>query len=511
MIALFQQFKNNFMFKNKFSLFFLILFIFFKGISQTYQATLKSLTNNEIIPYASIQYAPNKGIISNEEGKFSIDINSIQQDSIYISSVGFLKKGFAIKNLTDSVLYLNEAVENLDLVYLTKNNYSADEIMQLVKENIDSNYIPTLTNQKIFYRQSFITTVRNFDMEMKESTIPEINEKLLDSIQKLIPKKSEHYNEMLGNYYSDSENEKLTISKAAELYDKNMNLSMEGISKKMETIFKDNIKRNSYIKFKSGIFGTKVQVDSILAANEDAKKLEEKLKDSTNNEDGSTLKLKYVKQNIKSLYNSLFYQEDSKFNLIDKLNRYVFSLEGFTLINDEPCYIVKFLPKGNKEFKGTLHINVNDFAIVQMDFSNVKVLKDFSLLGISYSENLYTSKVFFRKVAQSYLPYFIQLDKGISFGIKRPFSIIEKNKYVKGRKKQNEVALKIEVNIDELERFEFLVYETNTINQETFNKLQENEEFKATYLEKYDASFWADENIMAPNKAIQNFSTQTAK
>lgn len=478
--------------------------------AQNYQATLRDSITNDIIPYASITYASNKGIISNEEGIFSLDLSKIFQDSIYISSVGYSKKGYAVNNLKDSIIYLKEEVENLDLVYLTKNNYTPKEIMELVENNIDSNYQSTLSNQKIFYRRSFITTVNKLRMDMKESSIPEINKKLIDSINSLIPRKSDYYQEMLGNYYADSENEKLIISKAAELYNKDINLSMDGLSKKLEAILNENVKSTSYLKIKSGIFGSKVQVDSILAENKESKELEEKLKskDSTAIAEKSKRRLGHIKSSIKNLYASLFYADDPTFNLIDKLNKYEYTLKGFTIINDEPCYIINFEPKGSKEYKGTLHINVNDFAIVQMDYSNVKNLRNISLLGISYSENLYQSKVFFRKENNSYTPYFVQLDKGNNVGIKRPLTIIEKNKHVKGRKKQNEVALKIEAKINNFERYEYLVYETNPIKKAEFDKLTENKGFEPTHLPKYDASFWDDETIIEPNKAIQGFSVE---
>lgn len=478
--------------------------------SQNYRATLKDSTSNEIIPYASISYASNKGIITNEEGKFNLDLSTIFQDSIYVSSVGYLQKGFAVNNLKDSIIYLKEDIENLDLVYLTKENYTAKEIMELVEKNIDSNYQTTISNQKIFYRQTYITTINKLKMDMKESSIPTINKNLIDSINGLIPRKSDFYQEILGNYYVDADNVKLRISKAAELYDKDINLSMEGISKKLEKILNDNIKSTSYLKIKSGIFGSKVQVDSILADNKESKEIKDKLKakDSATLAKNSKKRLGYIKSSIKRLNASLFYAEDPTFNLIDKLNKYQYTLKGFTIANNEPCYIINFEPKGSKEFKGTLHINVNDFAIVQMDYKNVKNLKDFSMFGISYSNNLYKSKVFFRKENLSYIPYFIQLDKGMDFGIKRPLTIIEKNKKVKGRRKQNEVALKIDVKINSFERFEYLVYETNEITTEEFEKITENTEFEPTHLQKYDAEFWADETIIEPNKAIQNFSIQ---
>lgn len=496
--------------KMRYLLLISITFCWLKGNSQNYQATLKDSTTNEVIPYASIIYAPNNGLVSNEEGRFSIDLEKIKQDSIYISSVGYSKKSFSVGHLKDSVLYLNAAIENLDLVYLNKNNYTAKEIMKLVESNIDSNYRATTTNQKVFFRKSYITKIKQFDMEMVESSIPEIDEKLLDSIKDLIPRKSEYYNETLGNYYTDTESDKLIITKAAELYDKDQNLSMEGISSKLEQIFNDNVKRNSYLKIKSGIFGSKVQVDSIMADNEKSKEIKEKLEsnDSIEKSKSSKRKIQNTKSNISNLNESLFFKDDPTLNIIDKINKYTFTINGYTLVNNEPCYIINFEPKGSKKFKGVLHVNVNDFAIVQMDYTNIKSLKDFSLLGFSYDENLYASKVFFRKKGNSYIPYYMQLDKGMTFGVKRPLTIIEKNKHVKGRNKQNEVALKMNIKIDQFERDEFLVYETSEINKEDFEKVIENKDFKSVYLPKYDSSFWAEENIVEPNSAIQNFSIQ---
>lgn len=479
----------------------LILCCIHNSISQNYQATLKDFETKDAIPYASITYAANNGVISNEEGKFSLDLAKIKQDSIYISSVGYLKKGFAVNKLKDSVIYLKAAVENLDLIYLSAKNYTADEIMDLVEKNIDSNYQASFTNQKIFYRNSFTSKVHKFSTKVKESSIPEIDQQLLDSIQNLIPKQFSSHLEVLGNYYTNGEIPKLTVTKAARLYNKKETHSIEGISELFEKLLTQNTKPDSYLKVKSGIFSSKVQVDSLLAENDKSKDLEKKLNDSLGKNN-----LNNVKYGIRNLYKSLFYAKDPTFNLLNKINRYQYTLNGYSLVNDEPCYIINFEPKGSKEFKGTLHVNVNDFAIVQMDYANIKPLKSFSLLGISFSQNLYKSKVLFRKKGNFYLPYFIKLSRGDKFRLKRPLTIIEKNKHVKGRRKQNEVAIKMEFQIEQIYSKEFLVYETTEISSNEFENLKENKKYKATYLPKYDPNFWAKENIVEPNSAIQNFT-----
>ncbi|MCF6168435.1 carboxypeptidase-like regulatory domain-containing protein [Lutibacter sp.] len=484
-----------------------ILFCWFNSHAQNYQATLKDYDSKEVIPFASILFATNNGVITNEDGKFSLNLSEIKQDSIYISSVGYLKKGFAINTLKDSVLYLKSAIENLDLVYVSKENYTANDIINLVEDNMALNYKTSFTNQKIFYRSSFTSKIYKFNTKIKKSSIPEIDQKLLDSIQGLIPKNMASHLEVLGNYYTNGKTPKLTVTKAAKLYNKKINHSIKGMSEIFEKLLTQNTKPNSYLKVKSGIFSSKVQVDSILSNSEKAKGLEKKIKDSLGDNSPKN-NLINVKYGIRNLYKSLFYAEDPTFNLIDKKNRYNYTLNGYTLVNDEPCYIINFNPKGKKKFKGTLYINVNDFAIVQMDYTNVKPLKSFSLFGISFSQHLYTSKVLFRKKGNYYLPYFIQLSRGDKFRIKRPLTIIEKNKYVKGRRKQNEVAMNMEFQMEQVYSKQFFVYETSKISENDFNNLKENKKYKATYLPKYDPLFWAKENIVAPNTAIQNFTTK---
>lgn len=217
-----------------------ILFCWFNLYSQNYQATLKDYDSKEIIPYASILFAANNGVITNEEGKFSLNLSEIKQDSIYISSVGYLKKGFAVNTLKDSVLYLKSAIENLDLVYVSKENYTANNIIDLVEENMALNYKASLTNQKIFYRSSFTSKVHKFNAKIKESSIPKINQKLLDSIQGLIPKNMASHLEVLGNYYTNGKTPKLTVTKAAKLYNKKVNHSIKGVSEIFEKLLTRN-------------------------------------------------------------------------------------------------------------------------------------------------------------------------------------------------------------------------------------------------------------------------------
>ena len=71
---------------------------------------------------------------------------------------------------------------------------------------------------------------------------------------------------------------------------------------------------------------------------------------------------------MKELYTSLFYKEDSKLNFINKSNKYRFALNGYTAIDEQGVYVLDFEPKGGADFKGTIYVNLEDFAVMRVDY-----------------------------------------------------------------------------------------------------------------------------------------------
>ena len=385
-------------------------------------------------------------------------------------------------------------------MFLSSNNLSAEEIIEKVKENMDTNYAVNLSKKKIFFRQSDINRMKKVGIEFVKSTIEELDKPLIDSIASLIPMKSEYYREAVGDFYGDYSKHKFYVDKGAELYDKNADVSMDGLSEKMERIFKENVKPNSYLKIKSGWFGTKVQLDSLLIAEED-----EDAKVKVENTDKQIFQ-EQIKDRISEVYTELFFHEDSKLDFLAKSNRYEFTFDNYTFINDEAVYIISFEPKGRKDFKGVMYVNTEDFAIMRLEFNNVRPLKKFGLLGISFRHNVFRGKMLFNKNAVgSYSPRYIELESGIIFGVDRPLSVIEKNKHVKGRRKQNELELELDIQTTSYNKFELVVYDSEDISSSAYESVVENPKMKAEYLSQYDPSFWAGYNIMEPNAAIQSF------
>jgi hypothetical protein len=114
--------------------------------------------------------------------------------------------------------------------------------------------------------------------------------------------------------------------------------------------------------------------------------------------------------------------------------------------------------------------------------------------------------LFGKDIGGTYSPRYIELEDGRQTGVDRPLNVIEKNKFVKGRRKQNELAIHMDIMATTLQKYELVVFNTETISQGEYDSAKENPNIKATYLSKYDPNFWQGYTIMEPNAAIQAFT-----
>ncbi|SEK73941.1 CarboxypepD_reg-like domain-containing protein [Aquimarina amphilecti] len=471
--------------------------------AQTISSKVFDKKTNQPIPYATIQIGENQGVVTNEEGSFNITLDEIQSkiDSIYISSMGYSTVGVAVQNITDSIIYIEPKAIELKSVFISNKDLDIDDIIDNVDDNMEDNYRSDLSKNRLFFRETNTNYIKKMDIEFKKSTIEEIDEKLVDSISRVIPRNSVFYAEALCDFYGNTDKQKLNVIKGARLYDKNNNGSIEGVFKKMEKIFKDNVKPNSYIKIRSGLFSQKVQVDSILKANQDAKDIADGIENPKEN-----FFFKSRKMNLKNLFNETFYQSDTKLNVIKNSGRYIFERVDYTILGDVGVYVIKFTPKRRGDFKGTIYVNTEDFAIVRIDYKNVKRLRSFNLLGVSFEENGYSGTTIFKKGSDGkYGVKFIEKVTENKFGVDRPLSIIEKNKYVKGRNKQNQLSLNLDVISYAKNKYEIIVFDSKSITETEYRNSKENKNVQSTYLSKYDPNFWKGYNIIEPNTAIKQF------
>lgn len=497
-----------------------LLFLFFCLLyhNATYAQSISSIiidsATQKPVPYATVQWATKKGAITNEEGRFSLLLpEGIQKtDSLFISSLGYESIAKPLDKFDKAVIYLVPTAIELKEVIVSNKQYTAKEIVEKMKEGIEKNYNLTLTKKRLFFRKSSFQQMHKSDYTLKKSTIKAFNKKFLDSVIKTIPKNNSYYTEVLGDLYGNYEEEgqKFDLIKASELYDKNMELDFNKLEEKFNSIIKENVKTDSYFKIKSGFFGTKVDVDELFEEeidSTDISALNKELKKTKEEEEKQKKNFANSKRNaLGKMFSSLPILEDSDLNFIWKSRKYDFSLQDFTYLGSDAVYVIDFKPKRSADFKGELYINADDFALIRADFENVKSLKTFSLLGVSLNNYLYKGKVIFSKgKGQKYSLSYYESEQGNRMGVKRPLKIIEKNKRVKGRNKQNELSAKVDLSFANIDKNEVVIFDSESISKSDFDAFKENNKVLPTYMPTYNAEFWQGYTIIEPNKAIEEF------
>lgn len=510
--------KNTFL-----SLFLLLILSFITPLrSQNLSAKVLDSTSLKPVPYATV-IINKKGIITNEEGRFSfpLDGTMTELDTLYISCMGYESLSRPLKEFTETSIYLSPKAIELREVIVSNKNYTADEIMDLVIENLKTNYRNDLSRKRLFHRESNFNRWTKSDFTVKKSTIDVLNQKFLDSIISTVPKVDNYYSEVLGDFYgnNDEESQKLDLLKASKLYDKSTELDAEKIEEKFNEILKANVKEGSYFKIKSGLLSFKVDADEVSELFEEEidstdiaavnKELEDKKK---NEEERKKNYAKWKRNRIGELIAELPIYEDSDFNFIHKSRKYEFTLKEFTYLGNDAVYVLEFKPDGSADYSGTLYVNSDDFALIQIDYANVKPVSKFNLLGISTNTYLSKGKILFEKGSQDYysLRYF-ETETATAVGVKRPLKIIEKNRIVKGKNRQNELSGKMDFKFNSREKNEIIVFESEPITQTTYEAFTENNEVLPVYMPKYDPEFWKGYTIIEPNKAITNFTSASAE
>ena len=491
---------------HKFTLVFTIIMLSHFAIqAQDVSGKILDEETNEPIPYVTIKYGTDNGAISNEEGDFNITFpeNSTVNDSIHFSSIGYATKTIVAQKVTDTLIILKPEALELSSVYLTDVELDVEEIIDRVEENISKNYNTSYTKNRFFMRESFNQYYKKLDFDFKKSSIKEVTKELIDSMMGIIPKRTSYHNETLGDLYNKqfSDKHKLSIIKTSKLYNKSQEVSFEGLQEKFMQVLNDNVKKDSYLKIKSGLFGTKVSVDSIVNTSENSDKIQDDYEQ--NNYFNSR------KGNINNLLKRVFFEDDSPINIIEKSNRYDFKLEDYVYIEDQFAYVISFTPGNFADIKGKLYVNTEDFAILRIDYQNSDAIYDkkFNMLGVNVNHMIFKGTMIFGKgEQQKYALKYISHQNGNSFKLDRPLTVIEKNKHVKGRRKQNELKLQMKFNIIDTNKRELIVFNSNNVNESTYKSIKEIKKVDVKYFSKYNAEFWKGYNIIEPNQAIKEFT-----
>ncbi|NJW52265.1 carboxypeptidase-like regulatory domain-containing protein [Salinimicrobium oceani] len=490
---------------------FLFIFLFLQADflqAQEIKAQVLDASTKKPIPYANVIFAENRGIVTNEEGFFGyIPEKENSPKRIKISSLGYELLEIAPNDISAGIVYLKPASIELREVFLSNKNLSAKEVIEKVKEEVKNNYNFDNSRKRIFLRESDFNYIRRFDLEVDKSTIAGIDQKLMNEISSKIPKVSDSYKEILADMYGNYDQQKVNIIKAANLYNPQNTKSLEQLTDHLSQLFMNTLKERSYLKVRSGIVGVKIDEDElqeefIVKEQKKEKTSEEieqdRIKSRENLQKGSNSR-------VKKLLNGMFWKEDIVFNLFDKSNKYRFKINGYAWIDNATVYVIDFEPKRGADFKGRMYVNTIDYGVHRLEYENVKPLKKFRLFGISTADDVYRGKmIFIKDEAGKYNLSYLERETGESVGIDRPLTIIEKNKHVPGRRKQNELDLDLRLNVSSVNKLQLVVYENESLTT-GLAQINETSDFEYETFKAYNPDFWNGYNIIEPNAAIKSF------
>ena len=318
------------------SRFFIFIFLFSFSIkSQELSGIILDETNKKPIPFSSIYLKSGKGVVSNEEGRFRLNINSVNiNDSLFISCMGYQTLRLLNFNVSDSIFYLSPKTIELKSIILSNNDLNVEEIIKEIQKNVKDKYELGITKKNMFLRETGSQKFKKFEIKIKKTSIPEFNQKFWDSTLIRIPRYNEWYFELLGNLTGNYSNEKqkLELVRALELEDKEKTAIFENIEKLFDTILNKNIKTNSFFKVRSGIIGGKVQVDEVVKNLNDTISEEQKIQ---NKKDDF---LKWRKRVLSDLITGLFDEDKLDLSIVRKAYKYKFIESNFTYLGETPLY-----------------------------------------------------------------------------------------------------------------------------------------------------------------------------
>ena len=487
-------------------LFCFFLLINFSMRGQELNATVLDSLNQKPIPFASIYLKSGSGVVSNEEGRFRLQVDmSWTTDSLFISCMGYETLGLSLPQAKDSIFYLTPKAIELNSVILSNKQLDVKQILKEIQKDITQKYELGLSKKKVFFRETGSQRFKSLGVKIKKTSIPEFNQGFWDATLSKVPRYNEWYFELLGNLSGDytKESQKLELLRALELEDKEKSAIFENIEKLFDTLLKENVKTDSYFKVRSGIIGGKVEADEINSSAKDTLTVEQKVQKKKDDF------LKWRKRVIRNLIVGLFDEDELDLTLLKKASKYTFTQTDFTYLGDTPVYILDFEPDGNADFKGKLFVDADRLALIRLEYKNIQNIRDFSLLGVSFKEDLREVVIQFKKTTSGkYSLEYLDINSSFEGGFDRPLVITEKNKVVKGRNKQNQLKMDLNVVNRNTQRYQLVVFETTPLDEDVFKALEEKGEILPVNKTTYDPEFWKNYSIIEPNTAIKAFRVE---
>ena len=443
----------------------LLLLFSFSTAAYGQRITVLDSSSQEPIPFVHV-YDGNKDVIASATGAFYWQSNAA--DSISLSCMGYATKTIGVDQLKDSLFLMPEALALAPIV-VSNRTLTAKEIMARVLEKTPNNMDFGLSSSEVYVVSKNNSVIQKMDIEIKKSTIPELDQTFVDEILREMPKNEESTDYTQSKWLRDSggsELHKLEVIQAATLKDSLAEATFASMDETVERILKKRVKKDSYFKVKSG------PLISIKVDNDNAKEVDSIAKDSlkATPKDYANRQLGMLKRKVNTL---LFREKNWALPFLEKPDKYTLTNEGIVYDQRVPTYKLRFTSKKRKDYSGYLLVDVVDFGVHKISYHHNKHALRIKLFGLFYEERLDNrTYIFVKNQLDKYTLYQIKEEEKFTFGLKRPIKIIEKNKVVKGRNRQNVLAMDVNMRMKEVYKANIFFNSFTPISKKEFDALK---------------------------------------
>jgi hypothetical protein len=462
--------------------------------------------NKSPLPFASISVAgTNRGSISNNQGFFQLDGKGLlDTDTLLFSYLGYSRAEIPFNKFRDGQrVLLSPSTIDLKEVTIFSRNLSPEEIIARVRDKFSENHPLPPQKQRIFMH-NFVRTPYSKDnrIQLLRSDFQSFNKELYEDLYSRIPDEFIDYNDAIFNLYSYDGKHKLKPVQAVSL--------QEGSSKELFRLVENSLKdfidefyetikdEDTYFKVKTGIFGTKIGEGSPEDYDPEESR-SDSLYYST-----STGSVKYELIEALNDYSRI---DGKHLEFLEKPNRYHYKDEGLSWFDNEPVFKISFIPRAKGHFTGTIYVSTSSFAILQMEFSYAegKYNDRIKLLGFGYSLDYVKARVIYEKVGSIYLVKYVSAEEIENTFVERKFSILKKKKRFLIDKELNEMKFSADIKLRINSRFEILVLDRETIDENTFQEIEEQKfvQFRKEYSNSPD--IWKNRTVIVPGDALKDF------
>nr|WP_321246831.1 carboxypeptidase-like regulatory domain-containing protein [uncultured Psychroserpens sp.] len=453
------------------------------------------------IPFVAVQTAAYKGVISNEEGEFIINLEDVDSNTIELSCLGYQTLTIPLEDLESNnyIIQLEPAINELNIIYLTNTKPNVDSIISRVNKNLIKNYKSDALSYNFFYRETSYTDFENLDLKIKKSSkvkkrqLTEANDKLAKMGNGIMNGNFVYFTDYSGTLnVMDDSLKKLNVDKATKIINSNNNVSLEAIQKNAQNTVLTYLDTTLTYKLKTGLF----KIEDSLSLNDD----------NEDEQDLDEFKINDLKENTLSVLQKSQIDRSGMLKKILNADTYEYKLENASIANGETIYLITFQPRrSSAHFTGSLYVSEDTYGVLKLDYRYAKGKKGEKLnlkllFGIKYIENVNTGTIIYQQNNEDiYEPRYIKSESGQYFYLNRPLKFIENSS------DRDKTTFNFKIVGNMISREELLFSSINALDRLVFDTLVEKEVITYEVLRKYDASTWSGKQTLAPSVELKTF------